>query len=224
MDFVFPDNDWLPFLEKESKKEYFIQMKQRVLQEYANNLCYPPFDQIFNAFKYCSFADTKVVIIGQDPYIHEGQAHGLSFSVLCKALPPSLQNIYKELKDDLHIEPPTSGDLTPWAKQGVLLLNSSLSTRAGLSNAHKDIGWYCLTADVVAHLNYAREQIVYILWGRFAQGYTQYIDTSRHAVLTSAHPSPMSAYSGFFGSKPFSKANTLLQSWGRKPIDWSGGV
>ena len=221
MAFSFPNNDWLPFLEKESKKEYFCKLANSVDEEYARGTCYPPYHEIFSAFEYCSFANTKVVIIGQDPYINEGQAHGLSFSVKCKTLPPSLRNIYKEMHADLGIDIPKGGDLTALARQGVLLLNSSLTVRAGQSNAHKDLGWYYLTANVVAYLNRAPEPIVYILWGKFAQGYEQYINTDKHFVLKSAHPSPMSATSGFFGSKPFSRTNEILLANGRSPIDWS---
>lgn len=220
MDFLLPDNDWRPFLDKESGKPWFADLKRKVDDEYARGVCYPKYGDIFNAFRYCGFADTEVVIIGQDPYIHAGQAHGLSFSVQCRALPPSLQNIYKELHTDLGLDIPTTGDLTPWARQGVLLLNSSLTVRDGVSNSHKDLGWYYLTANVVAHLNYSPNRVVYILWGKFAQGYEQYIDTSRHFCIKSPHPSPMSASYGFFGSRPFSRCNAKLTEWGRRPIDW----
>jgi len=221
MAFLFPENDWKPFLERESGKDYFKRLAASVDAEYAHTTCYPPYPEIFSAFSYCNFPDTKVVIIGQDPYINEGQAHGLSFSVKCKTLPPSLRNIYKEMQSDLGIAIPKGGDLTALAKQGVLLLNSSLTVRAGQSNSHKDLGWYYLTANVVAYLNRAPAPIVYILWGRFAQGYEQYVNTSRHYVLKSAHPSPMSATSGFFGSRPFSRTNEILLANDRTPIDWA---
>ena len=176
---------------------------------------------IFNALKYTPFSSVKAVIIGQDPYHEVGQAHGLSFSVKKGIpLPPSLQNIYKELEDDLGIKTPPHGELISWAKNGVLLLNATLTVREGMANSHQTIGWQIFTDHVISLLNTSEKPIAFLLWGAYARQKTALITNPKHCILTSAHPSPLSAYRGFFGSKPFSKINAFLEKNGRAPIDW----
>lgn len=197
------------------------RLKTYLAMEGQKTKIYPPEAAIFRAFQLTPFEDVKVVILGQDPYHGEGQANGLSFSVnRGQALPPSLRNIYQELEADLNIKTPVHGDLTAWAKEGVLLLNSVLTVEAGKANSHRGKGWELLTDQVIEALNEREERIVYILWGNAAKKKGRLIDTQRHATVSSVHPSPLSAYRGFFGSKPFSKANQLLQASGQKPIDW----
>lgn len=212
--------EWLDFIEEEKKKDYYQKLMNIIVLEYANNLCHPKYDQIYNAFNQTKLNDVKVVILGQDPYHEIGQAHGLSFSVLCKKLPPSLVNIYKEMASDLGQEVNQNGDLTYLAKQGVLLLNTVLSVRNGEANSHKKLGWETFTDNAIKLLNSLDQPIVYILWGAPAQSKIKYLNNPKHLIITSAHPSPLSSYRGFFGSKPFSKANEFLRNNGVEEINW----
>lgn len=208
-------------VEKEFKKDYYQQLHSYIEHEYQTKTIYPPQEQIFRALNLCDYDDVKVVILGQDPYHEPHQANGLAFSVTKDVpIPPSLQNIYKELYDDLGIIPPHHGDLTSWAKQGVLLLNNVLTVERGKANSHRGLGWETFTLNIVRYLNLREKPLVFILWGKNAIEKKKYID-SRHLVLTSPHPSPLSAYRGFFGSKPFSKTNQFLMKNGIEPIDWS---
>lgn len=215
-------NDWDDVLKDDFSGENYAKIREFLKSEYSAHTIYPSMYDIFNAFKLTPFSKVKVVILGQDPYHGEGQAMGLSFSVpKNKELPPSLKNIYKELKDDLSVNPPDSGDLTAWAKQGVLLLNTVLTVRAGMANSHAGKGWEILTDDVIKKISCGRKNVVFILWGNNARSKKSLIDKSKHLILESAHPSPLSAYNGFFNSKPFSKTNTYLSARGIEPIDWS---
>lgn len=214
-------NEWEFYLGQEFSKEYYTNMRTFLKEEYQTNTIYPPMHDIFNALHYTDFADVKVVILGQDPYHGPNQAHGLSFSVQREVkIPPSLVNIYKELQTDIHLNPPNHGNLVDWAKQGVLLLNTVLTVRAGQAHSHRGIGWEIFTDRVISALNKKTHPIVYILWGAAAQRKQTLIDTKKHHVIQAPHPSPLSAYRGFFGSKPFSKTNTLLQNDGLTPINW----
>ena len=215
-------NDWDTLLAAEFQSENYQQLRQFLIQEYRTHTVYPNMYDIFNALKHTSYSDVKAVIIGQDPYHGEGQAHGLCFSVKQGIKPPpSLINIYKEQKNDLGIEQPLSnGDLTKWTKQGVLLLNAVLTVRAGLPNSHKGIGWEKLTDKTIELLNKREKPIVFILWGANARAKKSLITNKNHLVLESAHPSPLSAYNGFFGCKHFSKTNEFLIQTGQSPIDW----
>ena len=208
------------FIEIESKKDYYIKLKEFVVNEYNNYKCYPPYKNIFHAFSITSLKDTKVVILGQDPYHEENQAHGLAFSVLCKKIPPSLVNIYKEMESDLNVKVNQDGNLDYLASQGVLLLNTSLTVREHLANSHSNKGWEIFTDNVIKLLNEQDRPIVFILWGRNAISKTKYLNNPKHLVLTSVHPSPLSAYGGFFGSKPFSKTNKFLLDNNLTPIKW----
>ena len=212
--------EWLDFIEEEKKKDYYKKLMDIIVDEYANNLCHPRYDQIYNAFFQTKLNDVKVVILGQDPYHEIGQAHGLAFSVLCKKLPPSLVNIYKEMASDLNEEVNQNGDLTYLAKQGVLLLNTVLSVRNGEANSHKKLGWEVFTDNAIKLLNSLDQPIVYILWGAPAQSKMKYLNNPKHLIITSAHPSPLSSYRGFFGSKPFSKTNAFLKANGVEEINW----
>lgn len=215
-------NDWDDVLKDDFSGENYAKIREFLKSEYSAHTIFPSMYDIFNAFKLTPFSKVKVVILGQDPYHGEGQAMGLSFSVpKNKELPPSLKNIYKELKDDLGVNPPDSGDLTAWAKQGVLLLNTVLTVRAGMANSHAGKGWEILTDDVIKKISGDRKNVVFILWGNNARSKKSLIDKSKHLILESAHPSPLSAYNGFFNSKPFSKTNTYLSARGIEPIDWS---
>lgn len=215
-------NDWDEKLKIIWDSHGFKNFYNKIMHEYENKTIYPPKNYIFNALKLTSFADTKVVIVGQDPYHGENEAHGLSFSVQKGVrIPPSLQNIYKELESDLGIPPKDSGDLTEWAKQGVLLLNAVLTVEKDKAASHRNLGWELLTDYIIKVLNTKEEPVVYILWGNFAKEKAKLITNSKHYIITSPHPSPFSAYSGFFGSKPFSKANEFLKRNGMTPIDWS---
>lgn len=215
------NSDWQTRLAPEMQQSYFKTLTQFVEKEYAEHTIYPPHDLIFNALNTTSFEKVKVVILGQDPYHEFGQAQGLSFSVAAGTkLPPSLKNIFKELSADCHISTPQSGDLSVWAKQGVLLLNTVLTVREGAANSHAKHGWETFTDRIISLLSAREKGIVFILWGKNATSKLPLIDTSRHIVLTSAHPSPLAAYRGFFGSQPFSKANEALISLGETPIDW----
>lgn len=214
------EKSWSERLSKEFEKPYFKLLTDFVRQEYSVATCYPPGSLIFNAFDLCPFDNVKVVIIGQDPYHEPGQAHGLCFSVNEGVmLPPSLQNIFKEIEDDLGIHH-TTGNLTSWAKQGVLLLNATLTVRAHFAGSHQRHGWETFTDAVIQKLAQDRENLVFILWGSYAQGKASFIDSHKHLILKSAHPSPLSAYRGFFGNKHFSKANTYLIDHGKTPIKW----
>ncbi len=215
------NNDWDYELENIFKTTYFKNLLLVIDQEYQTKKIYPPKDQMFRALKLTSYQNTKVVIVGQDPYHGEGQAQGLSFSVQTGIkIPPSLKNIYKELETDLGILPVNSGDLTSWALEGVLLLNSTLTVVKNAPNSHKDLGWDQLTDYIIKKLNKNNNPIVFILWGNFARSKKIYIDNPIHLIIESPHPSPFSAYNGFFGSKPFSKTNNFLIKNNIKPINW----
>ncbi len=215
-------NDWDEALKVIWNSNGFKNFYNKIMTEYDTKTIYPPKNYIFNALKLTSFKDTKVVIVGQDPYHEEQQAHGLSFSVQKGVkLPPSLQNIYKELEADLDIKPRVDGDLTGWARQGVLLLNAVLTVEKGHAGSHRNMGWELLTDYIIKVLNTKSTPVVFILWGNFAKEKAKLITNSIHYIIMSPHPSPLSAYSGFFGSKPFSKTNNYLVSHGLTPIDWS---
>ncbi len=214
-------NDWHEFLKDEFEKDYYQKLRKFLIDEYRTKTIYPDKYHIFNALHYTSYQDVKVVILGQDPYHGPNQAHGLSFSVKPGVQPPpSLVNIFKELKDDLGCYIPNNGYLKKWADQGVMLLNASLTVRAGQANSHSNIGWSTFTDRVISTLNARRAPIVFILWGKNAQAKLSMINNPRHYILQSAHPSPLSAHAGFWGSRPFSKANQFLTSIGKEPIDW----
>ena len=215
-------NDWDEALKVIWNSNGFKNFYNKIMAEYDTKTIYPPKNYIFNALKLTSFKDTKVVIVGQDPYHEEHQAHGLSFSVQKGVkLPPSLQNIYKELESDLGIKPRVDGDLTGWAKQGVLLLNAVLTVEKGHAGSHRNMGWELLTDYIIKVLNTKNTTVVFILWGNFAKEKAKLITNPIHYIIMSPHPSPFSAYSGFFGSRPFSKANNYLTTHGLTPIDWS---
>lgn len=213
-------NSWDTILKDEYEKEYFKKIMTFINQEYKTKHIYPAYENIFNALKYTDYKDVKVVIIGQDPYHNPGQAHGLSFSVQPGVpFPPSLQNIFLELKNDLGYEPPKSGCLEKWAKNGVLMLNSILTVEENKPASHKDIGWQIFTDKIIEKLNESKEPIVFILWGSFARSKKEMITNPLHYIVESNHPSPLSAFRGFFGSKPFSKANLYLGHF-KKEVDW----
>ena len=214
-------NDWDQILEEETKKDYFRELIQRIEKEYREKTIYPKKTEIFKAFRNTSYQDTKVVILGQDPYHGENQAEGLSFSVKEGiGKPPSLQNIFKELNSDLGCRIPNSGSLVSWTKEGVLLLNTVLTVVANHPASHKDFGWEKFTDKVIEKLNEKETPVVFILWGSFARSKKSLITNPIHCIIESAHPSPFSAYHGFFGSRPFSKANIFLKSRGISPINW----
>ncbi len=214
-------NDWDEILKVIENSNGFKKFLSIINDKYNKTTVYPPKNYIFNALKLTSYKDTKVVIVGQDPYHGEGEAHGLSFSVQKGIkIPPSLQNIYKELYDDLGIPYAQEGDLTKWAKEGVLLLNAVLTVEKDKPASHRNLGWELLTDYIIKALNEKKEPVVFILWGNFAKEKKKYITNPIHYVITSTHPSPFSANSGFFGSKPFSKTNNFLIKNNLKPIDW----
>ena len=214
-------NDWLEPLKPEFSKQYYRELYQKVIEEYKTHLVFPPSDDIFNAFALTPLHDVKVVIIGQDPYHNVGQAHGLCFSVRPDVeIPPSLVNIYKELHDDLGCYVPNNGYLVKWAKQGILLLNTVLTVRAHQANSHRGMGWEQFTDAATRILNEEDRPIVFILWGAPAQTKKKMLNNPRHLILEAPHPSPLSAYRGFFGSRPFSKTNAFLEENGLTPIDW----
>lgn len=216
------NNDWAEQLQGEFEQPYYKQLKSFLKAEYANEVVYPPMNEIWTAFQLTPFEKVKVVILGQDPYHGPGQAHGLSFSVNPEVrIPPSLRNMFKELASDIHCEVPQTGTLTGWAKQGVLMLNTVLTVRQGKAYSHRGQGWEQFTDAVIRHLSAQKEHIVFVLWGRPAQEKKKFIDLTKHAVVESVHPSPLSAHRGFFGSQPYSKTNEILTAWGEKPIDWS---
>ena len=215
-------NDWDGLLGNEFKKDYYLSLREFLKTEYFSRKIYPPMNDIFNALKYTSYEDARVVILGQDPYHGEGQAHGLCFSVKEGIpFPPSLKNIFKELNDTLGIEIPKSGELVGWAKQGVLLLNTTLTVREGMPQSHKGRGWEILTDRIIELMNEKERPVVFMLWGGNARAKKALITNEKHLVLECAHPSPLSAYAGFFGSNHFAKANEYLASKNEKPIDWS---
>jgi uracil-DNA glycosylase len=212
---------WKPVVGDELKKPYFLALRRFLEAERGVHEVYPPDHQVYNALKHNPFATVKAVILGQDPYHDKGQAHGLAFSVPPGIRPPpSLVNIFKELKADLDTPPPASGCLIPWADQGVLLLNTVLTVRAHQANSHRNRGWETFTDSLITKLNDRVDPVIFVLWGGPAKKKKSLLDQPRHAVLEAAHPSPLSAHNGFFGSRPFSKINGVLNSWGKEEIDW----
>ncbi len=214
-------SDWLPYFQEEAGKEYYKELTAKVKSEYAKYRVFPPKDQVFSAFSLTAYKDVKVVIIGQDPYHNVGQAHGLCFSVQKGIdVPPSLQNIYQELHDDLGCYIPNNGMLNKWAEQGVLLLNTVLTVRAHEANSHRGFGWERFTDRVIELVDAKEEPVVFLLWGAPAQKKEAMLHNPNHLVLKAPHPSPLSAYRGFFGCRHFSKTNEFLASHGQTPIDW----
>jgi len=214
-------NSWDELLKEEFNKEYYQNLRKNLAQEYRTHTVYPAMENIFNALKYTSYEDVKVLLLGQDPYHGEGQAHGLCFSVQ-KGIqkPPSLKNMFKELYSDLGVVEPSHGCLTDWAKQGVLLLNTVLTVRAAEPNSHKKLGWTIFTDRIIEILNDREDPVIFVLWGRNAIDKLPLITNTQHYVLTAAHPSPLSATRGFMGCKHYSKINEILLSMGKTPIDW----
>ena len=211
---------WTEILAPIKNTEYFTTLWEKVKEEYQTTKCFPPKSQIFRAIELTPFDEVKVVIIGQDPYHNDNQANGLCFSVSDKVkAPPSLKNIFKELEADLGIKK-TSNELEMWAKQGVLLLNATLTVRAHEANSHKDLGWGQFTDFIIKEISDKKENVVFVLWGAFAQKKAGLIDTKKHFIIQSVHPSPLSARKGFFGSRPFSKINQFLEEKGKEPINW----
>ena len=214
-------NDWADFLDAELKQPYYLELRKFLIDEYSTRRIFPNMYDIFNALHFTSYAATKVVILGQDPYHEPGQAHGLSFSVLPDVPPPpSLMNIFKELRDDLGCFIPNNGCLKPWAEQGVLLLNTVLTVRAHMANSHRGHGWEIFTDKIITLLNEHERPLAFILWGNPARRKKSMITNPKHFIVESAHPSPLSASGGFFGSRPFSRVNKFLESIGSAPIDW----
>lgn len=214
-------NDWAELLDDELNEPYYQELRKFLIDEYSTKKIFPNMYDIFNALHFTSYAATKVVILGQDPYHEPGQAHGLSFSVLPDVPPPpSLVNIFKELRDDLGCFIPNNGCLKPWAEQGVLLLNAVLTVRAHAANSHRGHGWEIFTDKIIRLLNDHERPLAFILWGRPARSKKNMITNPRHFIVESAHPSPLSASGGFFGSRPFSRVNKFLESIGEEPIDW----
>ena len=214
-------NDWANFLDAELEKDYYKELRQFLINEYRTRKIFPDMYDIFNALHFTSYADTKVVILGQDPYHEEGQAHGLAFSVKQGVYPPpSLMNIFKELRADLGCEIPNNGFLKSWTAQGVLLLNTVLTVRAHQANSHRGHGWEIFTDKIIETLNNHERPIAFILWGRPARAKKEMITNPKHFIVESAHPSPLSASGGFFGSKPFSRVNAFLESIGEEKINW----
>ncbi len=217
------NKSWLPYIRDEFSKPYFLELVDFVKTEYQSYTCFPKSDLIFNAFEHCEFNNLKVVIIGQDPYHGVGQANGLCFSVNDGILhPPSLINILKELESDLQLPYPKSGNLEPWAKQGVLLLNATLTVRSGIAGSHQNKGWELFTDNIIKVVSEHKAKVVFLLWGNFAKRKAALIDENKHHILTTGHPSPLSANRGFwFGNRHFSKTNCLLEQAAQKTIDWS---
>lgn len=214
-------NDWARVLEDELQKEYYRDLREWLKGEYQTNLTHPPMHDIFNAFHYTAYKDVKVVLLGQDPYHGANQAEGLSFSVKKGVkIPPSLRNMYKELHDDMGCPIPEHGSLVKWAEQGVLLLNTVLTVGDGKAHSHRGKGWEQFTDRVISLLNEREKPVVFLLWGKPAQGKQSLIDSSRHYIVTAPHPSPLSAHRGFFGSRPYSKTNGYLREQGMDAIDW----
>ena len=218
---VYLGNDWDDLLADEFKKDYYLALREFLKSEYSSRRIYPPMNDIYNALRYTSYKDTRVVILGQDPYHGEGQAHGLCFSVKKGVTPPpSLKNIYKELHSDIGFEIPNHGELVSWAKQGVLMLNNVLTVREAMPNSHKGMGWEIFTDRVISELNKKETPVVFLLWGANAQKKAEIIDNPLHHKLISVHPSPLSASRGFLGCKHFSKTNEILDKKHIKPINW----
>ncbi|MBP0984227.1 MAG: uracil-DNA glycosylase [Oscillospiraceae bacterium] len=214
-------NEWDALLADEIKKDYYLRLREFLKKEYSTRTIYPPMNDIFNALRRTSYSDVKAVILGQDPYHGAGQAHGMCFSVKKGTPPPpSLQNIFKELKSDLGIDPPNHGELTAWADSGVLLLNTVLTVREGAANSHKGMGWEQFTDRIIQLLNQREQPMVFLLWGGNARAKAGLITNPNHLVLQCAHPSPLSAYNGFFGCRHFSKTNEFLKQHGIEPINW----
>lgn len=214
-------NDWDQVLKNEFNKEYYLKLREFLKHEYKNKQVFPDMYDIFNALKYTSYKDTKVLILGQDPYHDIGQAHGLAFSVKPGIkIPPSLLNMYKELNEDLGLYIPNNGYLVDWAKQGVLLLNAALTVRAHQANSHKGMGWETFTDNILKYLNDREEAVIFVLWGANARSKKSLIDTNKHYILEAPHPSPLSAHRGFFGCGHFSRINKILKENGKMPIDW----
>ena len=214
--------DWNPILRQEFNKPYWVELQNYIFDQRASHMVFPAHPDVFRAFHLTSFATLKVVILGQDPYHGVGQANGLCFSVSPGvSFPPSLQNIFKELEDDLGVSKPQSGDLAAWAEQGILLLNTTLTVRQGAPASHQGKGWETFTDEVIRCISQKKEKIVFVLWGASARRKKSLIDVTKHTCIESVHPSPLSAYRGFFGSKPFSRINQLLRQQGTTEIDWS---
>lgn len=214
-------NDWFEILQNEFEKSYFIELQQLINYEYQHRKIYPSQSDIFNALNITPYKDVKVVILGQDPYHGENQAHGLSFSVQPGvAIPPSLKNIFKELENDLGCKAPNHGNLEKWAKQGVLLLNTVLTVKEGTANSHKGMGWEIFTDEIIRQLSRREKPIIFLLWGRPAQSKQSLIDKNKHKIISSPHPSPLSAHRGFFSSRPFSQINHYLKEMNEVEIDW----
>ncbi len=218
----FPRNDWEEQVSPEFEQAYFRELTQFITKEYEEATIYPHVENLFQAFRETPYHKVKVVILGQDPYHGDGQAHGLSFSVQKGVpLPPSLRNMFKELETDLGIPIPEHGELTQWAKQGVLLLNTVLSVREGEANSHRNKGWEKFTDHVIGQLNQKKGPIIFLLWGKPAQEKKRLLNLNKHYVIEAPHPSPLSAYRGYFGSKPYSKTNELLRQTGQQEINWT---
>lgn len=215
------DSSWLNFFQQEYQKKYFPKLLENIKKEYQTYVCYPQWEEIFAAFKITSLSKIKVIILGQDPYHQPHQAHGLSFSVKTDTpLPPSLKNIFQELKNDLNIDKGNDGNLVSWASQGVLLLNTTLTVRQSQPNSHLQYQWVTFTDHVLSFLNVNCSNLVFILWGKNARNKKELITVEKHFIIESVHPSPLSAYNGFFNSKPFSKTNNWLISKNKSPIEW----
>lgn len=218
---VHLDNDWDDILASEFQSDYYKKIRYWLKKEYAEQTIYPPMEDIFNALRYTPYQDVKAVLLGQDPYHGPGQAHGLCFSVKEGVPPPpSLKNIFQELESDLGFPPPQNGTLTKWAEQGVLMLNTTLTVRRGQANSHKNLGWTTFTDAIIRKLNERETPIVFLLWGGNARSKVKLITNPNHLILESVHPSPLSAYGGFFGCRHFSRCNEFLQAHGETPIDW----
>ena len=214
-------NEWYPWLQEEGQQPYFKTLAAFIHEQYETKVIYPPKHLVFSAFEACDYPDVKVVILGQDPYHEPGQAHGMCFSVNPGIeIPPSLINIYKELETDCGCRMPNNGYLMPWAEQGVFLLNTVMTVERGRANSHQGKGWETFTDHVIERINAKEEPVVFLLWGRNARNKAAMIDPARHLVLQAAHPSPLSAYKGFFGCRHFSKANAFLEKNGIRPIRW----
>ncbi len=222
IDCIMPEsNPWFPVFKEEFEKDYFIKLSSFLKERSKNSVIFPNINDLFKAFEFIAPEDVKVVILGQDPYHGAGQAHGLAFSVAESVpKPPSLKNIFKELQTDLGCEIPETGNLLPWAKEGVLLLNAVLTVEEASANAHKGKGWEQFTNRMIAHVNEKSDVVVFMLWGKQAQEKSSLLNSEKHLILKSVHPSPLSAYRGFFGCRHFSQANKFLELHGRKPINW----
>ena len=217
---TFPKT-WSALLREEARKEYLFLLEKKIEEAFASSICFPPKEKIFEAFNLCSPEDVKVVILGQDPYHGTGEAHGLAFSVRQGIkTPPSLRNIFKELESEFGIDLARTTDLTAWAKQGIFLLNSVLTVEKDKAGSHSKWGWEEFTNSVISFISKENKHVVFVLWGDFARKKKNLIDLSKHAVIESAHPSPLSSYRGFFGSKPFLKINAHLKDWGEEEVKW----